>query len=317
MKKESSKIDIFTSAEYNKKILDNIPASVITIDKEGFITSANKYFLNFAKNKNYRKCNIFKDEFFEREQLIEGYKNLLKNGTVFRRDNCYEKNSKGQDKYLGIVAVPLKDKNGEIEGALSIAADNTEVVSFRKKLENLNKSLEIKILARTKELEKANEKLQRLSSYDILTSLHNRNYFERRLREFRKRKKFEGCVVMIDINGLKKINDTLGHIAGDKVIRQVAKFIAGEFRQEDVVMRIGGDEFCVLLPGMKFTEIDVIIKRLQQKIFDSQKRKKHDLRLSISIGAAHAATGNDLMTALKVADERMYKYKIAAKKKNS
>lgn len=314
MKKTISKVEIERLDEYNRKILDNVPSSVITIDKNGFITSANKYYLNFAKNKDYRNHNVFESEFFKRENLVKHYRKLLTEGVSFRRESCYEINGKGEAKYLRIIAVPLRDKNGKIEGALSIASDNTESFLFKKRLEELNKSLKVKVQKRTSELEKANRKLERLSMYDSLTGLYNRNYFQKSLQEFRRRKKFQGCVIVMDINDLKKINDALGHVVGDRVIRQVGKFIINEFRLDDVVARIGGDEFCALLPNTKPLEATVIIERLQKRICNTQRRKNDFLRLSVSIGTAYALSGKSLDRALKVADNRMYKNKIEMKK---
>lgn len=149
-------------SELNSKILNNAPISIITVDKAGNITSANKYFENFSKSKEYRNHNIFASEFFIREGLVEDYRKLLAYGTVVRRENCYEKNSRGEDKYLKIIAVPLKDQHGEIEGALSMAIDNTEAVLFKNRLEELNGGLERMIGQRTAELHEANRELAKV-----------------------------------------------------------------------------------------------------------------------------------------------------------
>lgn len=294
--------------------MDNAPMSIITIDKSGIITSANKYYRTFSKTKDFFNHSIFKSNFFNRDNLLEDYRKLLADGTFVKRENCWEKNSKGEDKYLKIIAVPLRDKDGNIEGALSMALDNTETVLYKNELEKLNRELEIRVKERTIELEEANKELEHLNTYDVLTGLYNRNFFERRLQEFRKRKILQGGVLMIDINNLKKTNDMLGHAAGDRLIKQTAKCIAAEFREHDTVARIGGDEFCVLLSDMKPAKIDIIIRRIRQKMHDAQKQKKNYLNLSISIGAAYTLSGKDLDKALKTADAQMYKNKIAMKK---
>jgi signal transduction histidine kinase/DNA-binding response OmpR family regulator len=149
-------------SELNSKILDNAPISVITVDRQGYITSANKYFDNFSKTRSYRNHNIFDSEFFIREGLVEDYRKLLVHGTVVRRENCYEKNNRGEDKYLKIIAVPLRDQHGDIEGALSMAIDNTETVLFKNKLEELNGGLEKMIEQRTTELYEANRELAKV-----------------------------------------------------------------------------------------------------------------------------------------------------------
>lgn len=145
----------------NKSIMDYAPMSIITINKDGFITSANKYFKQVSKTQKFKNHNVFTTEFFIRESLVDDYKNLLANGTIVRRERCYEQNSKGEDKYLKIIAAPIYDINGNIDGALSMALDNTEEVVSKNNLIDLNNSLELKIKERTDELKAANEELNK------------------------------------------------------------------------------------------------------------------------------------------------------------
>lgn len=151
-----------SSNKLNQKIIDNAPMSIITIDKKGWMTSANKYFLNFSRTNSYHKHNIFKSAFFIREDLVNNYKKLLKSGGIIKKDNCYEKNNRGEDKYLKIIAVPLRDKNKKIEGILSMAVDNTETILFKNKLQELNNNLEIKIKQRTAKLDEVNKELEKI-----------------------------------------------------------------------------------------------------------------------------------------------------------
>jgi len=143
----------------NQKIMDNIPVSIVTIDKEGNMVSANKYYSNFSKSKDFHGNNIFTGKFFQRENLIEDYKKLLSDGTMVKRDHLFERNDKGEDKYLKITAIPLLDKEGNIEGALSMAQDNTESVLLQKQLQLLNEELEKKVARRTAQLDAANKEI--------------------------------------------------------------------------------------------------------------------------------------------------------------
>lgn len=156
------KVDADKLNELNRRILDSAPISIITIDKKGYITSANKYYQNFSQSKDYRSHNVFTSEFFRREKLTGDYKKLLTDGTAVRREKCYEKNSQGEDKYFKIIAVPLKSKKGNIEGALSMAVDNTEVVLAENRLAELNRELEGRVRQRTKSLNSANKELGRV-----------------------------------------------------------------------------------------------------------------------------------------------------------
>ncbi len=148
-------------SQLHHKILDNAPISMITIDKDGFMTSANKYFHSLSSTKDFRKKNIFSSEFFIRENLVEDYKKLLTDGKEIIKDKCFEKNALGE-KYLKIIAVPLRDEKGEIEGALSMAVDNTELIVSKNKLQKLNDNLEKKVEQRTLELDRTNAELNKV-----------------------------------------------------------------------------------------------------------------------------------------------------------
>lgn len=156
---EPQEKEFLKSAAINKRIMDNVPVSIITLDKEGNIISANKYFRNLSKHGEYKEKNVFTENFFKRENLINDYRKLLSDGTEVKRDHCFERNVNGEDKYLKIMAVPLLDKEGNIDGAISMALDNTESVQLTKKLQLLNEELEKKVLKRTAQLDEANKEL--------------------------------------------------------------------------------------------------------------------------------------------------------------
>ena len=105
---------------------------------------------------------------------------------------------------------------------------------------------------------------------------------------------------MADVNGLKRVNDTLGHDAGDELIRLAARIILGVFRAEDIVARIGGDEFGVLLPETDFSVADEAVRRIMNcnEIINGQ--------VSIAFGIATAESKDQLKEAIKLSDERMY-----------
>ncbi|NTV40812.1 MAG: GGDEF domain-containing protein [Candidatus Moranbacteria bacterium] len=316
MKKLASAKKTFWSDGFYKKILDSFPAEVITVDREGFLTFANKNSLVFSDIGCLGKGNIFESDFFKREKLLDDYRRLLDGGLVLRKDNCLERDENGRKKYLKFVAVPLENKFGGIKGALFIVYDNTEVILLRKRLEKINKNFKSEIEKRTIQLERANRELEYIGLHDGLTGLHNRNFFMQKLKEFKGIKKFEGCVLMFDVDNLKSINDELGHIAGDRIICKAAKFISGEFKREAVIARIGGDEFCVLLPKTKLAEVEKIVRRLRLKIFDNQNFQNRKIpRLGLSIGISYVSDGKNLNQALTKADKKMYENKSIEKKR--
>jgi diguanylate cyclase (GGDEF)-like protein len=151
-----------------------------------------------------------------------------------------------------------------------------------------------------KEMEEA---LRHDSTHDSLTGLYNRAFFDEELEWFAHGRMFPLSIVIADVNGLKTVNDTLGHEAGDTLIRLAARIILHAFRSEDIVARIGGDEFAVLLPGTdeRFAEDAVMRIKNSPEITTGQ--------VSIAFGIASAENKDQLAEALKLSDERMYRDK--------
>lgn len=156
--KELVREDKRGAAYLNKRIIDSAPMSIITIDKNGVITFVNKYYKDISKSKFPLNKSIFKIPFFIREKLCPYYKKLLAEGAPFEKNNCCSDN---RSKYLNIVAVPLFDENGNIEGALSMATDVTEAATAKLELGRINNSLKEKVSKKNQELQKTNEKLNK------------------------------------------------------------------------------------------------------------------------------------------------------------
>jgi len=136
----------------------------------------------------------------------------------------------------------------------------------------------------------ANESLTHSSLTDGLTQLYNRNFLDTRLtQEFSKSKRYnnELCVMMLDIDYFKKVNDTYGHPIGDEVLKKVSNILKDSLRSSDLVARYGGEEFCVLMPHSHTKEAKKLAERLREKIQTTQVSESHqELRVTISIGLA-------------------------------
>lgn len=160
--KTHSEESIRRLSEFNKRILDNVPVSIMIIDANGIIKSVNDYFKNFSKHFEYVGRNIFKIPFYAEQGLLEKFEKLLKKGKSFSKENCVTVHWDGQIKYLNIVAVPLKDQRGKIEGAISMAIDNTVSILSKQRIEKMNEELEKKITERTWQLNKLNKELAKV-----------------------------------------------------------------------------------------------------------------------------------------------------------
>jgi diguanylate cyclase (GGDEF)-like protein/PAS domain S-box-containing protein len=155
------------------------------------------------------------------------------------------------------------------------------------------------------------EKLRYLGTHDVLTGLYNRAYFEDELLRLERGRHFPVSVIIGDVDRFKDTNDLHGHVAGDTVLKHVAQVIKAAFRAEDVVTRIGGDEFAVLMPMTDAAAVEEAVARIRTSLA-SYNASHRDCPLTLSLGAATAESA-PLAEALKEADKRMYREKLINK----
>ena len=120
------------------------------------------------------------------------------------------------------------------------------------------------------------------------------------------------CVLMMDLDGFKKINDTYGHQVGDEFLIEISRVIAAEMRSYDFLVRYAGDEFVAILPGTTEADLDELTERIVHAVegFSFPVREQQSIGVGISIGAArYQAEGTSLERLLRIADRRMYKNK--------
>jgi diguanylate cyclase (GGDEF)-like protein/PAS domain S-box-containing protein len=147
-----------------------------------------------------------------------------------------------------------------------------------------------------------------LSTHDALTGLANRGAFDEVLSRLEERGPWPVGIIMIDLDGLKQVNDTQGHAAGDELLRRAARVLKAAFRSGDCVARIGGDEFATLLAGHDVQAIAHLSRRLEQAI-DLHNTGHGGTPLRVSVGTAVARQGERLHVALGNADSSMYAMK--------
>ncbi len=160
------------------------------------------------------------------------------------------------------------------------------------------------------EQKEVEDKLRDMSQHDGLTRLYNRRFFEEELERAAGARNPVLTVLMLDVDGLKQVNDTLGHAEGDKLLQRAAEVLSVAFRPEDIAARIGGDEFAVVLPGVDEAAARGLVERLRNRL-DEHNQSYPDLPLRWSLGMATRRPGKSLSQVLREADENMYVDKSA------
>lgn len=199
----------------------------------------------------------------------------------------------GRQLWVSLAIAPIRDEKGGITNYVCAMQD----ISF---------------------IKQSQKKMEQLAYYDVLTGLANRSYFRDQLRKaiaMSMRGYYNFALLYFDLDEFKRINDTLGHDAGDELLKEVAKRLRARLREEDTIARLGGDEFAVILSGITDrSQASAIAVNLQQAFAAPVKLGTHEVAISASIGitiAPEDASEEELL--LKHADLAMYEAKARGK----
>ena len=222
----------------------------------------------------------------------------VSNGDLDRKVRVYSYDELGKlSSSFNEMMINLKSSTAEKEQALQ-------------QLQELNKTLESRVMERTLALEAVNKQLKHIALHDPLTGLANRTLIKDRLEQairIAKREQKPLAIIMMDLDRFKEINDTLGHNVGDQLLQEVAKRLLGLMREMDTVGRLGGDEFALIIPGsdeenalhIASTLVDV----LDKPVVLGETSFSIEASLGITVYPQH---GLNSTTLLKRADVAMY-----------
>ena len=168
----------------------------------------------------------------------------------------------------------------------------------------ISKDQNRELLVLQKQLTQANEVLMQENQTDPLTGLGNRRAFHLAIDEVLSSRRYQPvCIAMIDVDHFKKYNDTYGHLEGDQVLKKLGQVLNRCTREQDTVIRFGGEEFSVIMPGSSLEESQVLAERLRAAV---EKECFPNQSVTISIGVSSRTMDDDIESLLKRADEALY-----------
>ena len=223
-------------------------------------------------------------------------------------------------KSIDWLGVPLKTNLNKTFGALVIQS-YTDKIRFTEKEEKILIFVSDQIAMAIKRKIDSTE-IEKKVYYDQTTGLTNKLLFNDRLQQSMhdaKRNKTQIAILFIDLDNFKYVNDSMGHSAGDKLLKLVSVRLKKALRKTDTISRWGGDEFTIILPKIKdFNDIRILCKRILNKDLNNIVVDNQELRITASIGIAiYPQDGEDVETLVKNADAAMYRAKDKGKNRYS
>jgi len=270
-----------------------------------------------SKNLHDKNCKIYLDEFFSElsQKNSEKYSKIAKESI----DNFKQNNNE----MMNIANTHNKNINEAFEIFEECSGNKINIQKFK----NVFNSLQTDLL---NQLEKANKTIKELENeinefekevnLDPLTKLYNRKALQEEINEINfhieHEKGLKYFAIMSDIDDFKKINDTYGHIAGDKIIILVSKIIKSAMQQNAKIFRYGGEEFLILIKSGKIEDViskcGAIIKTIRN---NKIKYKGRNIKVTLSIGVSQLNSNENIEDAIERADMALYEAKKSGKDK--
>ncbi|MGM0409551.1 MAG: diguanylate cyclase domain-containing protein [Bacillota bacterium] len=274
--------------KHHKELFEKTPAGMLIIDKDGIVVRANEAHSNISgyEIEELEGSSIF-DTVVPEEYVDSAKENIKEILNGKEKEYIGESISKSGEKiYIFFKETKIKLPDGR-DCVLSMQIDYTDY-------------------------SRQQNEIKYISFHDELTDLYNRSYMEEEMKRLDTKRQLPISIIMIDVNGLKIINDSYGHLAGDKLLKKTAKILKKSVREEDIVARWAGDEFIILLPQTIKSEAKKIEKRINK---ECNKTENDDIPVSLGIGiAVKKVMDENIYDTLNKADKYMYKNKLTESK---
>lgn len=269
-------------------VVSNSPIVLFAMDPHGTLTLSEGKGLEALGLKSGEVVgqsvfDLYKDD----PQLLHHIREVL--AGKITNESVELRGGPGKGRIFETFYTPVKGAKGKVIGVTGVATDVTE----RKRAE---------------------DRLQFLAYHDALTGLPNRLLLEDHLNlalaHARRGQELVG-LILLDLDNFKEINDTLGHAAGDHVLKESANRMRSRLREGDTLARLGGDEFVLLLPQLKDPlNVKTIAERLSQAVQGSIRWGRHKIRTTVSMGGvSFPENGNDAKTLMRHVDIALYRAK--------
>ncbi len=288
--KTKKELELENQKNILRTIIDSLPEAIFYKDRNFKFIGCNKnfsdYYKKFGVNNVIGKTDmeIYPDKEISKKFAKEDKKILEDKAPRYIEGIAYDE--QGTEFIEESIKVPVINKDGEVWGIVGLARNITTQKTLEKKLRNL-------------------------SYIDTLTGLYNRTYFEEKLEELNKEKFLPLGIIMGDVNGLKLINDSLGHLAGDELLKSISRVLKEACDDKVYIFRWGGDEFMILMPNCNEYRCESVVSDIKEKC----KENEHAfIQLSIALGNVVKHTvEEDSYKCIKEVEERVYRQKLLEK----
>ncbi len=307
--------ELSRSKEFFQLIISNIPDPVFVKDSNYVFNVVNDAFCQLINRPASAIIGKSDHDLFsapEAKHFRQQDVNVLQTKTSKENEEALT-NTDGEKFLLATKRTRHQDSAGNVF-LVGVIRDITE----RKKIEAELRRTAEELTRSNHELQASEEKLRHQANHDPLTDLPNRKLFYetlQKLLDWAEANERLVSLLFLDLDGFKSVNDNLGHDIGDKLLKAVAQRIQNCLRNSDVVSRLGGDEFTVILPGIKKPLDSLIVaQKILKTVSAPYKLEDHDISVTVSVGISVYPEDHTSVTELiKLADTAMYKAKASGR----
>ncbi len=277
---------ITQSREWYRTMAEDITSFICRFNPDYKLTFVNDAYCRFF---GVERSKILGDSFLrvtpeeEQQKVISAIYQLTPENPIITIENANIGHD-GSVKWVKWINRAIYDQNGCLREYLSAGEDITE----RREYET---------------------KLRYLTLYDSLTGTFNRSYYESEIRRLEGGREYPVAIIAGDLDRLKSINDNYGHNVGDRVLESCAEILKKSIRKGDVLARVGGDEFVIIMPRTDRESAKAVLDRIRSEV-EKHNCRPDNLAVSISLGlAVSSGPGQKLDQVFDQADLRMYREK--------